>query len=198
MADLNKLHPYVKQLSEKLIDQCKKQGLKVIITQALRTNEEQNELYAQGRTKPGNIVTNAKGGQSMHNYGLAIDFAPVVNGNIPWNDIALFKKIGTIGLQVGFDSYGGNWTSFKDYPHLQWTGGLTLKDLQSGKRPEAPKEDDFIMNEMSFVVDGKPVKLENALKDGTTYVKLRDICNLLKVNINKVEGNKITLSTKKG
>jgi len=54
------------------------------------------------------------------------------------------------------------------------------------------------MNEMSFVVDGKPVKLENALKDGTTYVKLRDICNLLKVNINKVEGNKITLSTKKG
>jgi len=101
LADLNKLHPYVKQLSEKLIDQCKKQGLKVIITQALRTNEEQNELYAQGRTKPGNIVTNAKGGQSMHNYGLAIDFAPVVNGNIPWNDIALFKLVLTAMAVTG-------------------------------------------------------------------------------------------------
>lgn len=140
MVDLTKLKPYVKLLTERLIAECKKQGINILITCGYRSIDEQNKLYAQGRTTKGQIVTNAKGGDSMHNYAMAIDFVPLVNGKADWNNIELFKKIGHIGLKVGFDSYGGDWKSFKDYPHLQWTGGMTLKDLKAGKRPLAPTD----------------------------------------------------------
>jgi len=71
------LHPKIRQEVMDLIDksEAKMPGVAVRIVQGLRTIEEQNSLYAQGRTKPGKIVTNAKGGQSYHNYGMAIDFA---------------------------------------------------------------------------------------------------------------------------
>jgi len=196
MIDLNKLNPYVKILTEKFLAECKKQNINVTITQGLRTIAEQNALYAQGRTTSGNIVTQAKGGNSMHNYGLAVDFAPIVNGKIDWNDIALFKKIGKIGLSVGFDSYGGDWTSFKDYPHLQWTGGLSLSDLKSGKVPTIPKEgdDNVEHNTMKlFYSDGTPVKVDNYKIDGSTYVNLRDILSARVKSIKVVQGDKIYL-----
>ena len=72
----------------------KAQGITVMVTSGYRSFAEQNALYAQGRTKPGNIVTNAKGGQSLHNYGLAVDVVPLgANGQPNWNaPKALGKK----------------------------------------------------------------------------------------------------------
>ena len=61
-------------------------GIKLRIIQGFRTYAEQDALYAQGRTKKGKKVTNAKGGQSNHNLGLAIDVAEIKNGNIDWNE----------------------------------------------------------------------------------------------------------------
>lgn len=71
---IEKLHPLIKDDLKKIVADIEAKGLHIRITQGLRTIAEQNDLYAQGRTKPGAIVTKAKGGLSFHNYGLAIDF----------------------------------------------------------------------------------------------------------------------------
>ncbi|MFP3637325.1 M15 family metallopeptidase, partial [Bacillus sp. SIMBA_033] len=73
---ISKLHPSIREEIVKIISECNanlKGRAQVRIAQGLRTIEEQNNLYAIGRTKPGRKVTNAKGGQSIHNHGLAVD-----------------------------------------------------------------------------------------------------------------------------
>jgi len=101
-------------------------GVQLRVTQGLRTNAEQNALYAKGRTAPGNIVTNAQGGESYHNYGLAIDVVVMQNGQPVWENLP--SNIGNIGIQNGF-GWGGNWNSFKDYPHFQMTFGQSINQL---------------------------------------------------------------------
>lgn len=132
------LHPYVAKLCRAFVAACKKDGIDILITSTWRDNESQNALFAQGRTKPGKIVTNARGGSSFHNYKLAFDFVPIVNGKAQWNDLATFKRAGAIGKQIGLD-WAGDWKSFKELAHLQWTGGLSLAQLRAGKKPIDPK-----------------------------------------------------------
>lgn len=132
MADINLLLPKVRQMTSEFLAKCASQGIQVIVTSTYRSSEEQDKLYAQGRTSPGNVVTNAKGGSSFHNWKVALDFCPVKNGVAQWNDKALFTKIGQIGKTCGFE-WGGDWTSFLDLPHLQYTAGYTLQDFQNGK-----------------------------------------------------------------
>ena len=90
----------------------------------LRTFEEQNELYSQGRTKNGRIVTNAKGGQSMHNYGLAFDIVLLYdidkNGTFEtavWQG-KYFDQVVRQLKSYGYE-WGGDWKRFKDTPHFQ-------------------------------------------------------------------------------
>ncbi|MBB6239567.1 hypothetical protein HDC90_004220 [Pedobacter sp. AK013] len=80
-------------------------GIQLRIVQALRTVAEQNALYNQGRTTPGNIVTKAKGGSSYHNYALAMDVVIVKEGQAVWS--ILPREVVKIGEQVGFE-WGGN------------------------------------------------------------------------------------------
>lgn len=105
-----------------------KVGLKIFLTEGLRTKEHQDDLYAQGRTKPGSIITNAPGSSysSMHQWGIAVDFALDVdiNGNGKKSDDAYnnsystFKIVGEQWEKLGGE-WGGNWKSIKDNPHLQ-------------------------------------------------------------------------------
>ena len=117
------------------IASCKTQGIDLLITSTFRDVESQNALYAQGRTSPGKIVTNAKGGQSFHQYRCAVDVVPLVNGKPNWDDDALWRKVGKLGEDCGLE-WAGNWKSFREYPHFQWLGGLTINDLKSGKMPQ--------------------------------------------------------------
>ena len=133
MKDINLLLPKVKDMAETFLKECKAHGYNVVITHTYRDQKEQDALYAQGRTTPGNVVTNAKFGDSMHNYKVAIDFAPVkADGSIDWADMEAFTAIGKIGEGVGF-TWGGRWQSFIDVPHLQYTAGYTLVDFKAGK-----------------------------------------------------------------
>ena len=75
-------------------------------------------LYAQGRTTAGPKVTNANGGQSAHNYRLAFDFCPIVNGKAVWNNLVLFKRCGVIAEGLGLE-WAGNWKSFPELAHCQ-------------------------------------------------------------------------------
>ena len=132
---LQKLHPTLAAKARQLITAAFKEGINIIITQGYRSKEEQDALYAQGRTKPGKRVTNAPGGYSYHNYGLAFDFA-VLNGdgNISWNVDDKWKRVGALGKSLGLE-WGGDWKKFPDYPHFQLTFGLSIQDLLAGKRP---------------------------------------------------------------
>lgn len=132
MKDISLLLPKVQAMAQTFIGKCKMQGIDVAITSTYRSNEEQDALYAQGRTTPGNVITNAKGGQSMHQYKVALDFCPLTNGNFNWNDKTLFTKVGNIAKTCGFE-WGGDWTSFLDLPHIQYTAGYTLDDFQKGR-----------------------------------------------------------------
>lgn len=138
------LNPIVKERTQQLIQQAAKKGITVVITDGFRSAAEQERVYQQGRTVSGKIVTNAKGGQSYHNYGLAVDFAlKTPSGKIFWdmhydgnkNGIPDWDEVVAIAKKLGF-KWGGDWPRFKDYPHLQMDFGLTLADLQHGKRPK--------------------------------------------------------------
>lgn len=130
---LDDLHPRVKDLAQQFLAACKAIDLDVIITSTYRDNECQQMLYQKGRMTPGAIVTNAKAGESWHNYRLAFDFCPLEYGKAAWTDSATFNRCGTIGEKLGLQ-WAGRWNDpLRETAHLQYTGGLTLADLQNGK-----------------------------------------------------------------
>ncbi|MFZ4452629.1 M15 family metallopeptidase [Salibacterium aidingense] len=143
MAERTSLHPEVEEMKQEFIEQTKEQGIHVVITAGYRSVERQNDLYAQGRSEAGNIVTHAKGGESYHNYGLAVDFAiKKDNGEITWNTEYDGNDNGTpdwqeaadIAKAIGFE-WGGDWERFQDYSHLQWDPGVPIAELQRKTSP---------------------------------------------------------------
>ena len=130
--DVKDLVEPVQSRARAFVTACKKQGIDVLITSTYRDYESQNALYAQGRTKAGRRVTNAKGGQSWHNFRCAFDFVPMVNGKAQWNDLRTFRKCGEIAESVGLE-WAGRWKgSMVEMAHCQYTGGKTLAQLRAG------------------------------------------------------------------
>ncbi|CAB5187476.1 Peptidase M15B, partial [uncultured Caudovirales phage] len=101
------LTPAVQQRAKALVSAAKDAGIDLLITSTYRSNEEQAALYAQGRTKPGAIVTNARPGDSYHNWRCAFDVVPLRNGKPVWStsgpDGDLWRKIGEMGEAVGLE-----------------------------------------------------------------------------------------------
>jgi peptidoglycan L-alanyl-D-glutamate endopeptidase CwlK len=118
---IQSLHPAIRERAKQFIQAAAKQGIFLRITSGLRTFDEQADLYAQGRTAPGSIVTNAKPGSSYHNYGLAFDVVEIKDGKGLW-DNPRWAQIGAMGKTFGFE-WGGDWTSIKDLPHFQYPPG---------------------------------------------------------------------------
>ena len=130
---LDDLAPPAKQRALAFIAAASAKGIDLLVTSTYRDNESQDALYAQGRSTPGNIVTRAKAGQSWHNWRCALDVVPLVNGKAIWDDQAMWKKVGEIGKSCGLE-WAGDWKTFKEFPHFQYTGGLTLAQLQQGAK----------------------------------------------------------------
>lgn len=151
-----KLQPKVREEVTKIIQECDTTltgRAKVCITQSLRTFKEQEELYALGRTKVnpvgktqkkpmGNKVTNAKAGQSIHNYGFAVDICLIIdNKEASWdtakdwdNDrIADWYECVKIFAKYGWE-WGGNWKTFKDLPHFDRKGYNSWRKLSKLKQ----------------------------------------------------------------
>lgn len=128
--DITKLKPELQTLVKKLLEKCELSGLKIKITECVRSVAEQDALYAKGRTTSGSIVTNAKGSSysSMHQWGVAFDFCRN-DGKGAYDDSdGFFTKVGKIGVALGLE-WGGNWKSIVDKPHFQlpdW-GSTTTK-----------------------------------------------------------------------
>ncbi len=131
-----KLHPNIRDHVSIIYDEILQTGISVRFTDTLRTIAKQNALYALGRTKKGKIVTGAKGGESYHNYGLAIDFCLLIdNKKVSWNrDLDLnndgqkdWTQVVKIFKKYGWQ-WGGDWGW--DFPHLQKTFDFSISQLQ--------------------------------------------------------------------
>jgi len=130
---LDDLIPPAKERVERFLSLCKDEGIDLLVTSTYRDNESQNALYEQGRTTAGKVVTNAKAGDSWHNWRCAVDVVPMVNGKSNWDGLyPIWDQIGQLGEQAGLE-WAGRWRTFKELAHFQYTGGLTLTDLKNGK-----------------------------------------------------------------
>lgn len=131
---LEDLLPPVRERVERMIAACKAEGIDLLVTSTYRDNASQEALYAQGRTAPGRIVTNARAGQSFHNYRCAVDVVPIRNGKAIWNaKDPVWQRIGAIGKAAGLE-WAGDWKRFREFAHFQYTGGLTLAQLKAGAK----------------------------------------------------------------
>lgn len=158
---INLLHPKLKDEVILIYDEITKAltGRSICrFTHTLRTFAEQDKLFAQGRTAPGKIVTRAKGGQSYHNYGLAIDIALLVdmdkNGTFEtasWNTKTDFDGDGKADWIEVVDvfkrhgwEWGGDW-KFIDAPHFQKTFGKSIVELQALHTADKVDKNGFVL-----------------------------------------------------
>lgn len=112
------------RLAAEVISRARREGMDMRVVSDFRSVEEQNALYEQGRTTPGRIVTNAPGGSSWHNYGLAVDVAfNNARGQPSWPEDANWDRYGEIAVGRGLE-WGGNWRGINDRPHIEYHPGL--------------------------------------------------------------------------
>ena len=130
---LEDLHPTLNRGARELMRRMAQAGFPHVgISSTYRNNAHQEYLFAQGRTRPGAIITNARGGQSVHNYRLAFDIFQNIRGK-EWNNPRFFETAGRLWREMG-GVWGGDWIGFVDRVHMQFTGELLLRDLQNGRR----------------------------------------------------------------
>lgn len=170
--DIDRLRPDVAANCRVFIQRCAAEGLPVLVVETVRDKEYQASLYAQGRTKPGKIVTNQKT-PSFHwnKVGLAFDICKNVKGH-EYDDADFFRRCGAIGKEMGF-SWGGDWKSLPDRPHFQWDDGgrYTAAMVRKGKLPRMMPLYKEVKKAMTKDEAKKILKTKAGLSDATmTYL----------------------------
>jgi len=128
------LHPKFRKKLAAFADALAARGMDVLITDGFRSFAEQDRLFEQGRSTPGNIVTNARGGRSNHNYGLAVDMYPVIQGQV-FTDVPNGpKKARFLEIQKAIIDEAGN---------LGLTSGVTFGNLGDTPHVQLLREEDF-------------------------------------------------------
>lgn len=125
--NLEDLHEYLRPIVKRFTELARQREIDVLIYCTWRSHEEQNNLYEIGRSRPGRIVTNARAGQSAHNFmvdgkpaALAFDCVPLVAGKPQWEpSCSLWQKLGDIGESLGLDWYGKPASRFREFPHFE-------------------------------------------------------------------------------
>lgn len=134
--DINLLRQDVAVNCALWIERCRAAGLPVLVTNTVRDDEYQAYLYEQGRTRPGSIVTNSRT-PTFHNVkaGLAFDFCKNIKGQ-EYSDTEFFRDAAALAKEMGF-TWGGDWKTFVDMPHIQWDAGKTYTDadIKAGRYP---------------------------------------------------------------
>ena len=135
--EIAKLHPQVQGLIRSFINKVYAQHqVQLVIVQSYRTYAQQDALYAKGRTAPGSVVTRAKGGQSNHNFALAVDVFPLwedgqlhMDAKSDKKNVQILRTIAPVGKSIGLE-WGGDWKSIVDNPHFQLKTGKTMAQLR--------------------------------------------------------------------
>lgn len=188
MRDFKALHPRLQALASHLREKCADEGIYILFSECIRTKEEQDALYAQGRTKAGNIVTNAKGStySSQHQWGIAVDFYLDMDvdgdgqkADDAFNNITgLFERVGAIAISCGL-GWGGTWTSIKDRPHLylpDWGSTTTALKREYG----TPEKFMATWSNGGTAID--------KINESTGYSRTQFIMDVQKVTGSKVDG----------
>jgi peptidoglycan L-alanyl-D-glutamate endopeptidase CwlK len=126
--NLKTLQPHVEELARRWLTSVRDSGINMVVICGIRTFEEQDRLYAQGRTLSGKIVTSVRAGGSMHNYGLAWDAVLIKDGVAIWEGPHL-QTCARYARALEIE-WGGDWKKFYDSPHYQVSGGLTTATLR--------------------------------------------------------------------
>jgi peptidoglycan LD-endopeptidase CwlK len=196
--DIHLLKPDVMRKCDQWMALMEKAGIDFIITQTFRTKADQDAIYAQGRTKPGNIVTKAKYPQSPHCWGVAWDFAIKVDGKVTWGHPELYKKAGLLAESMGL-TWGGHFKSFVDTPHIEdptYCIGKSINTLKAKyKTPE-----NFIKT-WQEVEEVEPVKIvvgnetmQGFIKDGLSYAPVKQLSLALGAKVSwNAEQKKVTV-----
>lgn len=130
---IDDLHPAVARGCRELIRRMNLAGFSAVgVSSTFRDHAMQEYLYAQGRTREGSTVTNARGGQSWHNWRLAFDIFQNIRGQ-EWSNPKFFETAGEIWEKMGGE-WGGRWANFPDRTHFQHTFGATLSQMQAGHK----------------------------------------------------------------
>jgi hypothetical protein len=129
ITDLSALHPYFRDKIQQLIHSCSQKGITLVVVESFRTKAKQAEYFGMGRK-----YTRSKGGKSKHQYGLACDVVPIVNGVPQWDDKILWRAVGMEGEKLGL-RWGGRWRTPYDPAHFEWTDGITTAQLVLGIFP---------------------------------------------------------------
>ena len=139
------LLPHVRPYARALFFKARDKGIAINIISGTRTFEEQDRLYAKGRTTQGPKVTNARGGYSNHNFGIAFDIG-VFNGNRYLPESPLYKAVGALGMELGLD-WGGNWKSIVDQPHFElrpaWAADMSGRSMLAELRSRRETGEDI-------------------------------------------------------
>ena len=156
VRDISELTPTAQTACNLFMKTCKNAGLNVLITETYRSQERQNYLYEQGRTRSGNIVTWTK--NSRHTNRRAWDICKNVKGH-EYDDPSFFKECGKIATELGI-TWGGNWKN-PDTPHFEidenWKEPKEVPDME-----EIKKELDFLKNSLNKIGD-RITALENPM-----------------------------------
>lgn len=155
--DIKSLQPIAQKACKLFLDTCKERNIPIFITETHRSQERQNYLYEQGRTRPGQIVTWTR--SSNHTGGYAWDIA--VNPPHDLYDAKIIAKAGAVAKELGIE-WGGTWKE-KDTPHFQVD--------KNWKEPKGAYKVEKVKIELNSIV--KEVEAIN--KDGHNYVKLQDL-----------------------
>lgn len=195
--DTTLLHPEVQAIIPKFLNECKNRGLIVKTTDTVRTKQEQDKLYAQGRTEPGNIVTWVKYPYSNHNWGMAFDICRN-DGKGAYNDSdGWFKKVGQVGKSFGLE-WGGDWKGTPDKPHFELTKyGDTNTLAKKYGTPENFKKtwkevENYMFVNRNYSYNGKVKSFNVINENGENYIRVRDLAGLLNKNITYDNNTKIT------
>jgi len=131
---IHSLHPMAQELARRCLKAIRDAGINARIISGTRTYAEQNVIFSKGRF--GNSepkVTNARGGQSNHNFGIAWDIGIFSSDGRYLGESPLYKKAGQAALAAGIANleWGGNWKTFVDQPHYQHATGLTVTQIRT-------------------------------------------------------------------
>ena len=170
--DKGSLHPEFLSVIEMTLRILESMKTPFKVYSGLRSFAEQDALYAKGRTAPGNMVTKARGGQSMHNYGLAVDLAPLnlmtpEDWDVHWPDITSVRGDVWRNLEQALEEaqilsdgdltfeWGGRWR-FRDLPHCQIR--ITSGELRSGYYPPSKDAEWLVFAHTTFLYDSDWMK----------------------------------------
>ena len=177
--DVSLLRPDVAANCRTWLERCRAAGLNVLVTNTVRDREYQEYLYQQGRTRPGGIVTNGRV-PTFHSdrAGLAWDFCKNVKGS-EYSDPDFFRRAAALAKEMGF-SWGGDWRSFPDSPHIQWdsrgqwTGSMILAGKLPPVMPPYEKEEiDMSKDELKALI--RETVEEVLAKENPIYHDLKDV-----------------------